>query len=94
MRNELTLSASDNDDAPDEPILFPMECDTITNNNESSLNNKLISRCNRVRDELSLSASDNDDAPDEPILFSMECDTMTNNNQSSLNNKLNTGPIE
>ena len=88
MREELTLNASDNDNAPDEPILFPMECDTMANNNESSLNHKLTARSNRVRDELIFSASDNDDAPDAPILLSMKGDTMANNSQSSLNHKL------
>ena len=30
MRDELTFSASDNDDAPDGPILLSIECDTMT----------------------------------------------------------------
>ena len=88
MRDELTFSASDNDDAPDKPILLSMECDTITKNNESSLNHKLTVRYNSVRDEFIFSASDNDDAPESPILFSMECDAIINNNESSLNHKL------
>ena len=82
VRDELIFSASDNDDAPDSPIPLRMECDTMTNNSQSSLNHKLAPRSNWVRDELTFSASDNDDAPDEPILLLMECDTMTNNTQS------------
>ena len=88
MSDELIFSASDKNNTPESPILFPMECDTIANNNESSFNHKLISRSNRVRDELTFSASDNDDAPDEPIMLSMECDTMANNSESLLNHKL------
>ena len=81
MSNELIFSASDNDDAPDEPISFPIEYDTMTNNSESSLNHKLIARSRRVRDEFTFNACDNDDAPDSPILLPMKCDTMTNNNE-------------
>ena len=83
MSDEFTFSASDNDDVPESPILLPMECDTMTNNNQSSLSNNLIDRSNRVSDELTLSASDNDDVPESPISLSMKCDTMTSNNESS-----------
>ena len=88
MRDELTFSAFDNDDAPASPIQFSMGCNTMTNNNESSLNYKLTPRSNCLRDELTFRASDNDDAPDEPILLPMECDTRTDNNESSLSHKL------
>ena len=87
IRDELIFSASDNDDAPESPILLPIQCETITNNSESSLNSKLIARDNRVSDELIFSASDNDVAPNEPVLFLVECDTMTNNNESLLCHK-------
>ena len=41
MRDELTFSASDNDVAPDSPILFQMECDSTIINQSYSLINSL-----------------------------------------------------
>ena len=38
--------ASTNDCFPESPILLSMECDIMTNNDESSLNHKLTSRPN------------------------------------------------
>ena len=68
-RDELAFSASDNDDAPDEPILLEIECDMIIINKWNIIKSPVKFRFNWVRDELIFSASDNDDAPDEPILF-------------------------
>ena len=68
VSDELTFNASDNDVAPDDPILFKMECDSIINQ-LIIFNNKLSINCNWVSDELTFNASDNDVAPDEPILL-------------------------
>ena len=72
VRDELTFSASDNDDAPDEPILFQMECYMIINNELNVTKLQVHCKFNRVRDEFTFSASDNDDAPDEQIFFKKE----------------------
>ena len=67
MRDELTFNASDNEHAPESPILF------LSNKNEKSFNgiveNNHTPRFNSVRDEFTSNAFDNEDTPDEPILF-------------------------
>ena len=67
MRDELTFSASDTEDAPESPILF------MFIQNEKSFNeiveNNHTPKFNSVRDEFTSRADDNEDAPDEPILF-------------------------
>ena len=68
-RVELTFSASDNDDAPDSPILLKLECDMIINNEWNIMKSKVQHRFNWIRDELTFSTDDNDDAPDEQILL-------------------------
>ena len=44
MRDEFTFSASDNDDAPDEPILLQMGCDMIINNESNIIKLKVHSQ--------------------------------------------------
>ena len=75
MSVELTFNASDNDVAPDGPVFFQMECDSMIINQSYSI---IISihKSKWVSDELTFNASDNDDAPGSPILFKMECDSM------------------
>ena len=64
MRDELTFSADDNEDAPESLILLSIEYEK-QNNNRRILNNNV----SEVRDELIFSDSDNEDAPESPILF-------------------------
>ena len=77
MRDELTFSASDNEHAPESPILFQ----SIQNQNSFNemVENNITSKFNSVRHELTFSADDNDDAPDEPILFIMNVKCTTEN---------------
>ena len=67
VRDELTFSASDNEDAPESPILF------LSIKNEKCSNEKVENdhtpKFNSVRVEFTTSADDNEDAPDSPILF-------------------------
>ena len=44
MRDELTFSADDNDDAPDEPILLKMECIMIINNERTIIKSQVHSQ--------------------------------------------------
>ena len=67
VRDELTFSDSDNEHAPESPILF------LSIHNEKSftgiVENYHTPKFNSVRDEFTSNAFDNEDAPDEPILF-------------------------
>ena len=85
MRDELTFSASDNEHAPESPILFH----SIQNQNNFNemVGNNITPKFNSVRDELTFSADDNEHAPDEPILFIMNVKYTTQNksNNSNLN---------
>ncbi len=76
--DELTLSASDNDDVPDEPTSFIMEWVTIDYHAHVIQYHKHIPRFKWVRDELIFNPSDNDNAPESPILFLMERITIDN----------------
>ena len=85
VRDELTFSADDNEDAPESPILF------LSIQNEKSfieiVENDLTPKFNSVRNELISNAFDNEDAPDEPILFikNEKCTNETKRNHSNLN---------
>ena len=85
MRDELTFNASDNEHAPESPILF------LSNKNEKSFNgiveNNHTPRFNSVRDEFTSNAFDNEDTPDEPILFikNEKCTNETKRNHLNLN---------
>ena len=85
VRDELTFSASDNEHAPESPILF------LSIQNEKSfieiVENDLTPKFNSVRDEFTSNAFDNEDAPDEPILFikNEKCTNETKRNHSNLN---------
>ena len=79
VRDELTFSTSDNNDAPESPMLLLMECNMITNNEWNTIKSQVPYKSNWVRDELTFSTDDNNDAPDEPILLQMECDMIINN---------------
>ncbi len=74
VRDELTSSADDNEDAPESLILLSMEY-------EKQNNLKWIFKINvsEVRDELTFSDSDNEHAPVSPILF------LSIQNEKSLN---------
>ena len=67
VRDELTFSDSDNEHAPESPILF------LSIQNEKSFNenaeNNHTPKFNSVRVELTSNAFDNEDAPAEPIVF-------------------------
>ncbi len=85
VRDELTFSADDNEDAPESPILF------LSIQNEKSfieiVENDLTPKFNSVRDELISSASDNEHAPDDPSLFikNGKSTNETKRNHSNLN---------
>ena len=85
VRDELTFSADDNEDAPESPILF------LSIQNEKSFNenaeNNHTPKFNSVRNELISNAFDNEDAPDSPILFikNEKCTNETKRNHSNLN---------
>ena len=85
VRDELTFSDSDNEHAPESPILF------LSIQNEKRFNeiveNNETPRCNSVRDEFTSNAFDNEDAPDEPILFikNEKCTKESKRNHSNLN---------
>ena len=85
VRDELTFNDSDNEHAPESPILF------LSIQNEKRFNeiveNNETPRCNSVRDELISNAFDNEDTPDEPILFikNEKCKNETKRNHSNLN---------
>ena len=78
VRDELTFSVSDNEHAPESPILFH----SIQNQNTFNqiVESNHTPKFNEVRDEFTTSADDNEHAPDEPILFinNVEC---TNENK-------------
>ncbi len=74
MSDELTFNASDNDVAPDSPILLQMKCDSIIINQSIIFENKITLRSNWVSDELIFNASDNDDIPESPISLEKEYD--------------------
>ena len=73
--DELMHNASDNDAAPESPILLQMECDSIIIKKTISID-KLSLRFNWVSDELTLNASDNDVAPESPILLQIQCNSI------------------
>ena len=85
VRDELTFSDSDNEHAPESPILF------LSIQNEKSfigtVENNKTPKFNSVRIEFTSSADDNEDAPDEPILFikNGKCTNETKRNHSNLN---------
>ena len=67
MRDELTFSASDNEHAPESPILFQ----SIQNQNSFNqmVENNITPKFNSVRHELTFSADDNELIPESPTLF-------------------------
>ena len=68
VSDEFTFNTSDNDVAPESPIL--LQNGMWFNNNQLIIfNNKLTPRSNWVSDELTFNTSDNDVAPDNPILL-------------------------
>ena len=75
VSDELTFNTSDNNVAPDEPILFKNGM-WFNNNQLIIFINKLIPRSNWVSDELTFNAEDNDVAPDSSISLQMECDSI------------------
>ena len=72
VRDELIFNASDNDVAPESPILLIMEWMRIDNHAHGMKYHKHSPRSKWVRDELTFNPSDNDVAPDEPISLLME----------------------
>ena len=92
VSDELTLNASDNDVAPESPIILGMECDWIIIN-IIIFNHKLNLRNNWVSDEFTFNAFDNDVAPDVPILLQMECYWIIINQSYSIINSI-LGTIE
>jgi len=85
VRDELTFSASDNEHAPESPILF------LFIKNEKCLNeiveNYHTPKFNSVRNELISNAFDNENVPDESILFikNRKCTKENKRNHSNLN---------
>ena len=71
VRDELTFSDSDKEDAPESPILFQ----SVQNekNFNGTIESNLIPKFNSVRDEFNFSADDNEDAPVSPISLPIEC---------------------
>ena len=78
MRDELTSSADDNEDAPDEPILFIRNGKNTNEKQMKKFKFKLTLKSNEVRVEFSFSADDNENAPFFPILFIIECEMNSN----------------
>ena len=66
VRDEFTFNASDNEHAPESPIMFQ-----YTQNEKTTMKkeNNFTPRFNSVRYEFTLSADDNEDTPESPILF-------------------------
>ena len=65
VRDELTLSASDNEVAPELPIWFQTKIKLLSKQHRSLS----MSNINSVRDELTIKASDNEVIPESPIWF-------------------------
>ena len=63
MSVELIFNASDNDVAPDFPILLQNDCKKVL----KPVQKNSFPKYNRVSEELTFNNSDNDDTPDSPI---------------------------